>query len=196
MIFDRYVTVDWSASNRPKTGKDSVWICSLGDDGEPSVTNPPTRRTAEAAVRDLLVDAVESGERVLTGFDFPYAYPIGFAAALGLDGQPWRAVWMFCPNAISSGRPPTRFAPARRASARTSSVWMLVSNAPPRLALLQARYSAIASMSDRGTCVPPGASANTTGRPSRVRASPGKRSRTGERSAGAPTRLLYPAEVQ
>jgi len=104
MIFDRYVTVDWSASNRPKTGKDSVWICSLGDDGEPSVTNPPTRRTAEAAVRDLLVDAVERGERVLIGFDFPYAYPIGFAAALVLDGQPWRAVWEFLDGHVQDDR--------------------------------------------------------------------------------------------
>jgi hypothetical protein len=35
MIFDRYVTVDWSANNRPKTGKDSIWICNLSADGEP-----------------------------------------------------------------------------------------------------------------------------------------------------------------
>lgn len=25
----------------------------------------------------------------------PYAYPSGFAAALGLTGEPWRAIWAF-----------------------------------------------------------------------------------------------------
>jgi precorrin-8X/cobalt-precorrin-8 methylmutase len=37
--------------------------------------------------------AVERGERVLIGFDFPFGYPSGFAARLGLSGLPWRAVW-------------------------------------------------------------------------------------------------------
>ena len=26
MIIDRYIIVDWSASNRPRVGKDSIWI--------------------------------------------------------------------------------------------------------------------------------------------------------------------------
>jgi precorrin-8X/cobalt-precorrin-8 methylmutase len=36
---------------------------------------------------------VQRGERVLIGFDFPFGYPSGFAARLGLSGSPWRAVW-------------------------------------------------------------------------------------------------------
>ncbi len=95
MIFDRYVTIDWSACNRPNTGKDSIWVCDLGAEGEASSINPRTRRAAEAAVRDLLVTAVQRSERVLVGFDFPYAYPRGFAGALGLDGPPWRAIWQY-----------------------------------------------------------------------------------------------------
>lgn len=95
MIFDRYVMVDWSASNRPKVGKDSVWICSIDAAGQPSTWNPRTRRVAEATVLDLLVEATQQGERVLVGFDFPYAYPSGFARALGLDGRPWSAVWSY-----------------------------------------------------------------------------------------------------
>jgi hypothetical protein len=92
-LFDRYITVDWSASNTPKTGKDSIWVCSLGATGETSTQNPSTRCVAESVVRRLLLDAVQKRERVLIGFDFPYAYPRGFAAALELTGEPWRAVW-------------------------------------------------------------------------------------------------------
>ena len=33
------------------------------------------------------------GKRVLIGFDFPFGYPAGFAARLGLSGPPWQGVW-------------------------------------------------------------------------------------------------------
>jgi hypothetical protein len=93
LLFDRYITADWSASSTPKTGKDSIWICSLGTDDESSTENPSTRTAARRAVRRHLVESVQRRERVLVGFDFPYAYPRGFAGALGLDGKPWKAVW-------------------------------------------------------------------------------------------------------
>jgi hypothetical protein len=32
-------------------------------------------------------------ERILVGLDFPYGYPAGFAAALGLTGTLWKATW-------------------------------------------------------------------------------------------------------
>ena len=92
---DRYVTVDWSASNSPNTGSDSVWICALDADGAATTKNPATRGKAERLVREILRNAVDRGERVLVGFDFPYGYPAGLAAALGLGGEPWRAVWDF-----------------------------------------------------------------------------------------------------
>ncbi|MBV9863687.1 MAG: cobalamin biosynthesis protein CbiG [Alphaproteobacteria bacterium] len=41
----------------------------------------------------MLATAMANGERVLAGFDFPFGYPAGFAARLGLPGPPWRAVW-------------------------------------------------------------------------------------------------------
>lgn len=46
-------------------------------------------------LRDLLRAATDRGERVLVGFDFPYGFPAGFAAALGLstDRPPWQAIW-------------------------------------------------------------------------------------------------------
>lgn len=93
MMFDRYVTVDWSASNRPRRGRDSVWICDLGDGGEARTTNPATRRAAESEIRDLLLEAVDDDEHVLVSFDFPLGYPSGFSAALALGGPAWRAIW-------------------------------------------------------------------------------------------------------
>ncbi len=91
-MFDTYVIVDWSAASRPKQGRDSIWICRLGADGE-TVCNPPTRHAAKGLLADMLARASERGERVVAGFDFPFGYPAGFAARLGLAGTPWRAVW-------------------------------------------------------------------------------------------------------
>jgi precorrin-8X/cobalt-precorrin-8 methylmutase len=91
-LFDHYVIVDWSAASRPKQGRDSIWICRLGADGE-TVYNPPTRHAAEALLAGMLAEASERDERVIAGFDFPFGYPAGFAARLGLTGMPWRALW-------------------------------------------------------------------------------------------------------
>jgi precorrin-8X/cobalt-precorrin-8 methylmutase len=95
MPFDRYITVDWSARSKPKTGKDTVWICTLAANGVSTTENPRTRRDAEAVIRDALREALGARERVLVGFDFPYSYPAGFAGALGLDGTAWEAIWKY-----------------------------------------------------------------------------------------------------
>ena len=91
-LFDHYVIVDWSAASRPKQGRDSIWICHRGPAGE-RVDNPPTRHLAARRLAEILAAATERGERALCGFDFPFGYPAGFAARLGLAGTPWRAVW-------------------------------------------------------------------------------------------------------
>jgi hypothetical protein len=114
MIFDRYVIVDWSASSRPRVGKDSVWVCVLDADGRISAENPPTRRKAELIIHDALRHLVAEGQCVLVGFDFPYGYPAGLAALLGLAGPPWLAVWQYLvgrvhvhdEGAIRAGRGP------------------------------------------------------------------------------------------
>jgi precorrin-8X/cobalt-precorrin-8 methylmutase len=92
MMFDAFVMVDWSAATVPRTGRDSIWICWHEKDGE-RLENPPTRHAAKSILADWLAAAVQRGERVLIGFDFPFGYPSGFAARLGLSGPPWRAVW-------------------------------------------------------------------------------------------------------
>ena len=92
MMFDTFVMIDWSAAAVPRTGRDSIWICWHAKDGE-KLDNPPTRHAAKTILADWLAGAVEREERVLIGFDFPFGYPAGFAARLGLSGAPWRAVW-------------------------------------------------------------------------------------------------------
>jgi hypothetical protein len=91
-LFDTYLIVDWSAARTPKTGRDSIWVCRLGRDGE-RAENPPTRHAARLLLAEMLAAAMANGERVIAGFDFPFGYPAGFAARLGLSGTPWRAVW-------------------------------------------------------------------------------------------------------
>jgi len=91
-LFDTYIIVDWSASNVPKRGKDSIWICRLGPNGE-SVENPSTRHAARLLLSEMLADAMFRDERVAAGFDFPFGYPAGFASRLGLAGTPWRSLW-------------------------------------------------------------------------------------------------------
>jgi precorrin-8X/cobalt-precorrin-8 methylmutase len=88
-LFDAYVAVDWSAAKRPKTGPNSVWICSAGEPPE----NPSTRDEATERVRALLRELVSGGRRVLVGFDFAYGYPHGFADAVGAGAEPWRGIW-------------------------------------------------------------------------------------------------------
>jgi precorrin-8X/cobalt-precorrin-8 methylmutase len=91
-MFDTFVMVDWSAAIVPRIGRDSIWICWHAP-GEERLDNPPTRHAAKSLLTDRLTAALARGERVLLGFDFPFGYPTGFAARLGLSGPPWRAVW-------------------------------------------------------------------------------------------------------
>lgn len=74
-----------------------------------------TRAEAADLVEARLLAHVEAGRRVLVGFDFPYGYPAGLAAALGERGRPWRAVWDRIGSAIEddSTNANNRFAVAR-----------------------------------------------------------------------------------
>jgi len=98
-LFESYVCVDWSAARVPRTGADSIWWAHVRRDGRgrPApvlrLENPPTRAAATAALADLLAGLSAAGERVLIGFDFPFGYATGTAAALGGPGADWRAMW-------------------------------------------------------------------------------------------------------
>ena len=80
-MFNVFAMVDWSAATVPRTGRDSIWICWHTGAAE-RLENPPTRHLAKSMLGDWLAHALERGERVLLGFDFPLGYPAGFAARL------------------------------------------------------------------------------------------------------------------
>ena len=98
-LFNAYVMVDWSAAAAPKQGKDSIWIGVLKRDSRFRFAfeafNPPTRKAAEAQLREVLADLRRRGDRALMGFDFPLGFPDGTAKALQLKSPDWRGLWSF-----------------------------------------------------------------------------------------------------
>ena len=92
--------VDWSASSKPVTGADSIWIGVMKRNVRFQMAfdahNPATRAAAEKLLEDILSDLRRKRERALVGFDFPLGFPRGTAAALKLSGAaPWRQVLDF-----------------------------------------------------------------------------------------------------
>lgn len=81
-IYDRYIAVDWSANNGPKTGKDSIWIGEATPAGLVASRNPPTRAAAMSDIEVTLLAARSRGERVMLGFDFVFGFPVGAAATI------------------------------------------------------------------------------------------------------------------
>ncbi len=81
-LFDRYIAVDWSAANTPRTGRDSIWIAEWSQGRPGASINPPTRHAAMAVVTERLLAARAAGERVMLGFDFVFGYPAGAAEAI------------------------------------------------------------------------------------------------------------------
>lgn len=98
-LFQAYVMVDWSAAAKPSTGPDSIWIGVLKRNVRFQMAfeayNPATRAEAEKRLNALLEELRRKDERALVGFDFPLGFPRGTAAALKLDGAPWRALMDF-----------------------------------------------------------------------------------------------------
>ncbi|MEL7232213.1 MAG: hypothetical protein AAGJ85_06855 [Pseudomonadota bacterium] len=98
-LFDAYIIVDWSASSKPKTGKDSIWVGIRARDArlkfQFTSVNPKTRLEARTFIRDMSHKLIARGDKVLIGFDFALGYPAGTAAAAGLDTgsqAPWAAM--------------------------------------------------------------------------------------------------------
>jgi precorrin-8X/cobalt-precorrin-8 methylmutase len=107
-VFDAYLMVDWSASNKPKTGPDSIWYCLSVREAGTLITkeprNPKTRRQAIEEIKSLLIQLFAGGFITLVGFDFPYSFPAGLAERLGLNVlPPWRAVWDMLSSRITDG---------------------------------------------------------------------------------------------
>jgi hypothetical protein len=102
-LFDAYLAVDWSARSLPSPAtptRDALWVGEATIDAEgPALRIGAsywrTRHACIAHVRARLLAHLAAGRRVLVGFDFPYGYPAGYAAALGLPppAPPWRRIW-------------------------------------------------------------------------------------------------------
>jgi len=90
-LFDRIVVVDWSANSTPKRGRDSIWVADVAtSSGDMRTTNSPTRHEAAELLERVMCVAEE---RVLVGVDFSLGFPRGTAAAFGLAGPAWTAIW-------------------------------------------------------------------------------------------------------
>ena len=134
-MFNTIVMVDWSAATQPKTGRDSIWICRRGQHGE-SLHNPPTRHEAKALLGAIIAEGLAEDGRVLVGCDFPFGYPAGFAARLGLSGLAWRAVWDEIARLVEDGpdNANNRFAVAAALNRRVSNGSFPFWGCPVRLA--------------------------------------------------------------
>ena len=90
MTFDRFVIVDWSAANAPRTGRDSIWIARHGCSSD-HTTNAATRAAAMLEIEAEIAEALAAGERLFVGFDFAFGYPSD-ACFLPGEGR-WTDVW-------------------------------------------------------------------------------------------------------
>ena len=92
--FDTFVMVDWSGGNDTgaKPRKDAIWaaVSRRGQGDAPVYLH--NRVEAENWLVGLIEKELKAGRRVLIGFDFPFGYPTGFAAALTGSPDPF-GVW-------------------------------------------------------------------------------------------------------
>lgn len=101
-LFDAYIMVDWSGSDRRRAGsQDCVWIAhGRAAAVAPTTVSPPSRTEAEQIIRAQLQPIVAARKgRVLVCADFGYGYPAGFASLLPTSSSsvlpPWRIVWHY-----------------------------------------------------------------------------------------------------
>ena len=89
-MFDSIIMVDWSGGNdrgaKPK--KDAIWAGVVRSGVGHAPVYLRNRAVAEAWIVAQLVQDITAGRRVCIGFDFAFAYPDGFAAALTQNPAP------------------------------------------------------------------------------------------------------------
>ncbi len=88
--FDTFVVVDWSGGNDrgPTPKKDAIWaaVHRGGRTSEPAYFR--NRVAVESWLAALIAEEIAGGRRLLAGFDFPFGYPAGFAAAVTGSANP------------------------------------------------------------------------------------------------------------
>lgn len=119
-FFDRVLMVDWSSGNDtgPRPRKDAIWLGESTAQGDAAPLYLRNRVAAEALLGDRISAALESGERLMLGFDFPFAYPRGFGTALTGSADPL-AVWAWLEARLEDApKRNTRFALAGEVNRR------------------------------------------------------------------------------
>ena len=108
--FDSVAVVDWNAGNdrgaMPK--KDAIWVGSVlgGVQQEPVYLR--NRELALEHLSNLIEAELANGRSLMLGFDFPFAYPTGFAAAIGQSRA--LEVWdFFAKELIDTSKANNRF---------------------------------------------------------------------------------------
>ncbi|HBS48943.1 MAG TPA: hypothetical protein DEA05_02095 [Rhodobacteraceae bacterium] len=100
--FDTVLVVDWSAGRRspPRPSSDAIWMgtARAGLAQEPVYLR--SRIEAEAWLSEFFAHERAAGRRVLTGFDFPFGYPQGFARTVTGSDDPL-ALWTWLEARIS-----------------------------------------------------------------------------------------------
>ena len=87
-LFHTHIVVDWSArskSSPAKPTKDAIWWAVARIASGIKVDEPEYVRTRHEALdrlAGLVAGELDSGRRVLAGFDFPFGYPAGVAGHL------------------------------------------------------------------------------------------------------------------
>lgn len=102
--FDTVVVVDWSARSQPSPAResaDAIWI-GVATGSDVTCHYLRTRAAAEAFLVQLFDEALAAGQRVVAGFDFPFAYPRGFARALCGTDDPL-GLWAALADRIEDG---------------------------------------------------------------------------------------------
>lgn len=103
-IFDNYIIIDWSASSKPNSGSDSIWIGILKRDVRLQLRfeffNPSTRFEAFNILIEQLNAFNKRGDKTLLGFDFAFGYPNGTSKALGFNGVAWSSIHNFLEKEI------------------------------------------------------------------------------------------------
>jgi hypothetical protein len=99
MLFDAFLFIDWNPAvgrTSAKPSANAVWSGEyVPSRSLQKQTYHRTRHACFTYLLDVLKKHVESGHRVLVGFDFPYGYPSGFSRALAIRSCPqkWWATW-------------------------------------------------------------------------------------------------------
>jgi len=82
--FDAFVAIDWSGAKGPGYKGIAVAMCAPG--GAPPYLVRPGHRWTRTEIAEWLEGKLQGAERLLVGFDFAFAWPLGARGYRGLDG--------------------------------------------------------------------------------------------------------------